>query len=133
METIEQNREIVRALFAAINTQDIAAAEALLADDLNWWIIGRAKVSGEKDRRTVRLLFKMIFRGFRNFRFALHDFTAEADRVAVTAESHGLHSNGKTYNNHYHFLFFLSGGKIRRVKEYFDTDHAIWLETPSQG
>lgn len=125
---LEENKQTVRGLFEAINTQDIEKAEALLADNLNWWIIGRAKVSGEKDKRTVRLIFKMIFRGFNSFAFTLHDLTAEGNRVAVTAESRGEHKSGKKYNNHYHFLFFLQDGKIHRVKEYFDTEHAIWLE-----
>ena len=125
---METNKAVVTALFEAINTQDIEKAEALLADGLKWWIIGKAKVSGEKDKRMIRLLFKMIFRGFNAFGFTLHDITAEDDRVAVTAESHGDHKSGKKYNNHYHFLFFLSAGKISRVKEYFDTEHAIWLE-----
>lgn len=123
-----QNKQIVGALFEAINSRNIASADDLLHPDLKWWIIGRAKVSGEKDRRMIRLLFKMIFRGFKEFRFVLHEFTAEGNRVAVTAESHGIHGSGKTYNNHYHFLFFLEEGRIVRVKEYFDTEHAIWLE-----
>ncbi len=126
--TTEENKTTVMALFAAINAQDVGKAGALMADDLKWWIIGRAKVSGEKDKRTVSLLFKMIFRGFNSFAFTIHETTAEADRVAVTAESRGEHKSGKKYNNHYHFLFFLKDGKIVRVKEYFDTEHAIWLE-----
>lgn len=129
MSETDQNRAVVRKLFEAINNRDVAAADSLLSGDLRWWIIGRAQVSGEKDKRMVRLLFKMIFRGFQDFRFTLHDFTAEEDRVAVTAESNGVHKSGRTYNNHYHFLFFVDNGQIRRVKEYFDTEHAIWLET----
>jgi uncharacterized protein len=125
---LKENKKTVQDLFAAINAQDITKAEAILDEGLNWWIIGRAKVSGEKDKRTVSLLFKMIFRGFRSFAFTVHETTAEADRVAATAESHGEHKSGKRYNNHYHFLFFLKDGKIVRVKEYFDTEHAIWLE-----
>lgn len=122
------NKAIVQQLFQAINAKDIGTAEELLSDDLQWWIIGRAKVSGEKDKRAIRILFKMIFRGFKEFSFTLHDFTAEGNQVAVTAESTGLHASGKKYNNHYHFLFFVYDGKIHRVKEYFDTEHAIWLE-----
>ncbi|HNA80817.1 MAG TPA: nuclear transport factor 2 family protein [Turneriella sp.] len=123
-----ENKKTVQELFEAINAQDIERADALMAEELSWWIIGRAKISGEKDRRLVRLTFKMLFRSFKEFSFTLHELTAEADRVAVTAESHGLHRNGKLYNNHYHFLFFFRDGKIVRVKEYFDTEHAIWLE-----
>lgn len=125
---LEENKKIVQSLFAALNAGEIEKADALLAEDLSWWIIGRAKVSGEKDKRTVRLTFKMIFRGFNSFAFTVHDLTAEGDRVAATAESHGDQKSGKKYNNHYHFLFFIKDGKICRVKEYFDTEHAMWLE-----
>ncbi len=54
--------------------------------------------------------------------------TAEENRVAVTAESKGKHSNGKEYNNHYHFLFTIENGKVIKVKEYLDTEHASWID-----
>lgn len=125
---LEENKNLVRGFFEAINQQDLVRAEAMLSERLSWWIIGRAKISGEKDRRSVRITFKMVFRGFEHFAFTLHDLTAEGNRVAVTAESRGRHKSGKEYNNHYHFLFFLEDRKIIQVKEYFDTAHAIWLE-----
>ena len=48
------------------------------------------------------------YTAFEHIEFILHDFTAEENRVAVTAESKGKHSNGKEYNNHYHLLNQLS-------------------------
>ena len=51
-------------------------------------------------------------------------FTTEGDRVAVETESYAKHVNGKTYQNQYHFLFEVRGGKIRAVREYLDTMHA---------
>jgi len=50
--------------------------------------------------------------------------TAEGDRVAVEAESYGETANGKVYNNMYHFLVEVRGGKIQAVREYLDTIHA---------
>ena len=50
--------------------------------------------------------------------------TAEGDRVAVEAESYGELVNGKVYNNEYHFMIEMSGGKISAVREYLDTIHA---------
>ena len=50
--------------------------------------------------------------------------TAEGDRVAVEAESHAKMKNGKVYQNKYHFLLEIRGGKIQAVKEYLDTAHA---------
>jgi hypothetical protein len=44
--------------------------------------------------------------------------TAEGDRVAVEAESYGETASGKIYNNLYHFLFEVRGGKIQAVREY---------------
>lgn len=128
MNMLEENKNLVREFFEAINRQDLARAEGMLSEQLSWWIIGRAKISGQKDRRSVRISFKMVFRGFDHFAFTLHDITAEGNRVAVTAESRGRHKSGKDYNNHYHFLFFIEDSQIMQVKEYFDTEHAMWLE-----
>lgn len=127
---IQENKQLVKDLFEDLNQGDVARALARVAEDIDWWVIGRAKVSGHKDKRLVGVTLKSIFRSFRSFRFVLHDITAEDNRVAVTAESIGRHKSQRDYNNHYHFLFFLRNGQIERVKEYFDTDHAIWIETP---
>ena len=56
--------------------------------------------------------------------FVVHATTAEHDRVAVEVESRATLTNGRVYNNHYHMLFVLDEGTIRRVKEYNDTLHA---------
>ena len=50
--------------------------------------------------------------------------TAEGGRVALEAESHGVHKSGRKYNNHYHFLFKIRDRKIAEIREYADTQHA---------
>jgi len=50
--------------------------------------------------------------------------TAEDDRVAIEAESHGRHKSGRTYHNVYHFLMRARDGKIVEWREYLDTMHA---------
>jgi len=50
--------------------------------------------------------------------------TAEGERVALEAESFAKMKNGKTYQNRYHFLCEVRGGKIQTVREYLDTMHA---------
>lgn len=47
--------------------------------------------------------------------------TAEGDRVAVETSGKCELTNGKRYDNTYHFLVLLRDGKIRMVKEYCDT------------
>jgi len=49
--------------------------------------------------------------------------TAEADRVALEAESDADLINGKHYHNYYHFLFVIRDGQVREAKEYLDTKH----------
>jgi hypothetical protein len=56
--------------------------------------------------------------------FEVHSMTAEGDRVAIEAESKGMHVSGKKYNNLYHFLMRMRDGKIVEWKEYMDTMHA---------
>lgn len=126
--SMEDNKQIVRNYFEFINKKENQSAFDLLSDDINWWILGSTKVSGTKDKRLITLGFKMIQRAFEHIEFILHDFTAEENRVAVTAESKGKHSNGKEYNNHYHFLFTIENGKVIKVKEYLDTEHASWID-----
>ncbi|PJZ55231.1 nuclear transport factor 2 family protein [Leptospira adleri] len=129
---LEENKQIVRSYFQRMNEKQFTSAVELLSDDLVWWIIGKTKVSGKNDKRAVQLGFKLLHRTFSDFHFLLHDFTAEEDRVSLTAESKGKHSNGKFYNNHYHFLFIVRNGKIQSAKEYLDTEHAIWIEQPEK-
>ncbi|PJZ69195.1 hypothetical protein CH373_14855 [Leptospira perolatii] len=126
----EQNKQIVKHFFDAINRKEMKQASELLNEDLDWWIIGKTRVSGSHDKRNIMVGFKMLHREFENLQFILHEFTAEGDRVSVTAESKGLHPNGKIYNNHYHFLFTIKNEKIFRAKEYLDTELATWIQTP---
>jgi ketosteroid isomerase-like protein len=50
--------------------------------------------------------------------------TAEEDRVAMEGESNILNpTNGRTYNNFYHYLFRVKDGQLILYKEYQDTLH----------
>ncbi|MCB1325364.1 MAG: nuclear transport factor 2 family protein [Spirochaetales bacterium] len=126
--TLETNKQIVRDFFEAVNRNDADGISAKLHEDLDWWIVGAIKISGHKNKRAMALGFKLIHRVFEGFHFVLEEFTAESDRVAVTAQSHAVHPSGRKYNNHYHFLFKIHDGLIANVKEYFDTHHAEWIE-----
>ena len=127
--SMKNAKEIIQKFFQLLNEKEYGALEEMMHDDLRWWIIGDIKTSGEKDKRLMLLGFKFLKRIFQNFKFILHDFTIEDNRVAVTAESEAIHKTGFKYNNHYHFLFFLEGEKIKSVKEYFDTKLASVIES----
>ncbi|GBF49976.1 snoaL-like domain protein [Leptospira ryugenii] len=128
---IQNNKKIVAEFFSNLNARDMNAAFALLDESLHWWILGNIPVSGDYDLKKISLGLKLIFRAFDNFQFTCKQFTGEEDRVSLIAESHGIRkSTGKAYNNQYHFLFTIKNGKIIKVQEYFDTVHAVWVESP---
>lgn len=126
---LTKNKQIVSEFFTNLNEQKMKEAFEMLSEDLHWWILGNIPVSGNYDKRKISLGLKMLHRSFDGFRFEIGIMTAEEDRVSVIVESHGKRkSNGKTYNNHYHFLISIKDDKIYAVKEYFDTVHSVWVE-----
>lgn len=128
---ITTNKEICKKFFDSINSKDYEQAFGLFDESLEWHIMGTANVSGIYDKRKISLGFKGLGRSFEGFNFTLAEITAEENRVSIIAESKATRkSNGKKYNNHYHFLFILKEGKIILVKEFFDTIHANWVELP---
>lgn len=118
--SIEANRQTALKMISAMAEGRLD--ETLITDDITWWVPGIGTVS------------KPAFRGFIDaFRAKLdgpctmvvQGVTAEGDRVAVEAESFAKLTNGKTYNNTYHFLFVFRDGKICHSKEYNDSKHAV--------
>lgn len=112
-----------------MNEKNFKEAFEFLHEDLNWWILGNIPVSGTRNKKEIELGLKIIFRTFENFQFILHEFVSENEKISIIAESKAFHKRTKkNYNNHYHFLFEIKDGKIIRVKEFFDTVHALWIE-----
>ena len=125
MSSSEENKAIARRFFEAINNGDSAAVVNTYADDGCLETMGRTLISGVYTKQQIQEAAGQIFLAFpQGLRFTIHSMTAEGDRVAIEAESHGMHASGKMYNNHYHFLMRLRDGKIVRFKEYLDTEHA---------
>ncbi|MDX1958600.1 MAG: nuclear transport factor 2 family protein [Leptospiraceae bacterium] len=126
-----ENKKIIEQFFTAINDKKFTEAFEFFSEDLEWWILGTTNASGNHNRKSISLGFKLLFRAFKEFKFLLHEFTAEGEKVSLIAESKAIHNSGKNYNNHYHFLFWIKDGKIFRTKEFFDTEHARWIESPN--
>ena len=49
----------------------------------------------------------------------------DGDTVIVEMTNRGKVANGKDYENEYCFIFEIEAGKIRRVREYVDTQRFI--------
>ena len=104
------------------------------ADDIGYWLAGKpgsnptaGKVHGKEEMAAI---FRRMTRALKDgrLRMQVKQTTAEGDRVAVEVESHGELANGRVYNQEYHVLMTIRGGKIAAAREYMDTAHvdAVW-------
>lgn len=119
----EANKELVRRFFAALNAGDVAALVDAYADDGAVWTSGRTLISGTFPKEQIRAASGRIFEAFpAGIEFIIHAMTAEGERVAVEAESRGMHVSGRLYNNLYHFLFRFRAGQLVSLHEYMDTE-----------
>ena len=135
----EARRAITRELFDALSRSDVAAIDALYAEEFVLWSPGTLPFSGTHDKAEALELTKMITSAFpRGLRFTIDAMTVEGERVAVEAHSEGRHASGRDYRNQYHFLVKIRDGKIVMLKEYMDTQHATdvllqGMPTPGSG
>ena len=124
----EQNKQTIRDFFARFAAGDAPGALGLLDDAVVWRAMGREgglPMSGEMDKEGIGELIGTVQGAFpQGMKLTPTGWTAEGDRVALEMESHGEKANGTIYNNHYHFLVTLCGGKITSLREYMDTYHA---------
>ena len=117
------NKQAVLDFFAALNRGDVPALLDTYADDGYCLTMGRTLISGKFSKEQIRGAAGAIFDVFpKGIRFTVKAMTAEGERVAVEAESEGLHVSGKIYSNEYHFLFRFRDGKIIEYNEYMDTE-----------
>jgi hypothetical protein len=124
----EDNKKVVLSFFENFSAGKAETALALMADNATWWVAGKPDkfaLAGTKTKAQFAELLKGIGAAMpKGLRVTPKGITAEGDRVAVEAESYGETAKGKVYNNLYHFLVEVRGGKIQAVREYLDTMHA---------
>lgn len=122
MSESERNKEIVRRYFDILSRNDIPAMLELYADDMKLRVPGETLISGTFGKEQLGKFAASVLDTFpQGLKFVVHGMTAEGDRVAVEAESIGVHKSGRPYNNLYHFLIRLRDGKIIESREYLDT------------
>src|ERR1700691_5335842 len=123
---IDDHKKLVRGFFENLSAGNAPAAFDALGDAATWWIQGNIpSLSGPRTKaQFADLLGQISSRTDGPLTLRVKGVTAEGDRVAVEAESFAKMKSGKTYQNRYHFLCEVSGGKIQAVREYLDTIHA---------
>ena len=123
MSSTEDNKARVEAFFEALTKGDVEAFVEAYADDGHVWTAGNTLISGKRSKKEIREFAGGIYDAFpKGLKFTIFAMTAEDDRVAVQAESQGVHISGKLYHNQYHFLFRYRDGKLVELREYMDTE-----------
>lgn len=123
MSSAEANKQRVLEFFDAMNAADAERIVAAYHPEGTCWTSGNTLISGTMTREQIAAGAGAVLNVFpEGLAFTVKEMTAEGDRVAVEAESDGMHVSGKRYHNKYHFLFEFRDGQLLRLKEYMDTE-----------
>ncbi|AMK19585.1 MULTISPECIES: nuclear transport factor 2 family protein [Sphingobium] len=118
--SLSDNKALVERFFSAAG----AGKFDLLHDDVTFFVAGDMEGCGLLDHEGITKLYTILTRDAAGeFRITPTHMIAEGNFVAVEAVGHLELTNGRIYNNHYHIVFEVDEGKIRRIREYSDTDH----------
>jgi len=128
---IEQNKNLVRCYFDALDRFDLDAIASLMDPDLRFRCAGG---TGAEDSVVFQSPDELIDDLRENVR-ALYDpdpgldpeilnLTAEEDRVAAEVRIRGRSmQTGEIYDNLYAFLFWIRDGRFVEVHEHLDTQY----------
>jgi ketosteroid isomerase-like protein len=126
--TAESNKQLVTDFWNAFAKGDIKSAFAMLSDEVSWLIPGNIpNLSGLRKGKPEILNFarqaaKMFPEGLKS---ELKRVYCDGDTVLIEMTNRGKFFNGRAYENEYCFVFEIEGGKIRRVREYVDTQKVV--------
>ena len=125
--SIEANKAIVQQFLAKFGSGDADGLIDSLTDDATWWIGGKPDQLPQAGMKTKEGI-SAVLRGIGakipgGIDMRIRGMIGEVDKVAAEVEAHGEITNGRIYNNEYHFLFTIRDGRIAAVKEYNDTLH----------
>ena len=134
MPDSKNSKKIVDNFFATFSNGDVDRIMDALTDDASWWVSGTIEgMSGTNSKQQLGNLLRAVMPLYKDgaLKITPTSMIAEGNMVAAEATSYAELTNGKVYNNRYHFLIEVEGDRIHSVKEYSDTHHM--LETFSGG
>lgn len=122
--SLESNKQLVTDFWTTFSAGDFTRALSMMAEDATWWVAGNFELSGTYTKAQFKELLGNVTSALpQGIKITPKMLTAEGDRVSMEAESWGPHTNGKVYNNFYHFMHVIRDGKLVAVREYLDTMH----------
>lgn len=122
--SVENNKELVTNFWSAFSKGDIKSAFAMMSDEVSWLIPGNLpELSGLRKGKGEILNFarnaaKTFPSGLKS---DIRRVYGEDDTIVIEMTNSGKLYNGRDYENEYCFVFEIESGKIRRVREYVDT------------
>jgi uncharacterized protein len=123
----EEKKAFVTNTWGLFGKGDIKAAFANMADNVSWVVPGNMPgVSGLKRGKEEILKFMSgVSQTFpEGLKSEIRKTFCDGDTVIIELTNRGKVSNGKSYENEYCFVFELENDKIRRIREYVDTQRA---------
>ena len=119
------NKKLLQDIFAELSKGNSQLFVESMADDFSWTITGTTQWS--KKYAGKRAVIEELFGGLRAtlappILVEAVRFIADGDYVAVEAQGKNTTKAGESYNNTYCYVFHLTGGKLRAMTEYLDTE-----------
>ena len=125
MNPTTENKQLLQHIFAALAQSDSKPLVDAMAEDFRWTVTGSTKWSRTyegKQAVLAELFVPLRARIKDRVRTLAQRFIADGDYVAVEARGENTTKAGKPYSNRYCFVFRVSGGKLKEVTEYLDTE-----------
>lgn len=125
MSTIEQNKQLAVSYIELLGSGRVDEAFALIDDDVEWIVpqsLSKVPIQKEHVRQRAKDLHRISDGTFRQWVVSM---TAEEDRVAMEVASYAKLPSGLEYQNRYHYLLVITGGKVVKFRAYHDSAHAI--------
>jgi ketosteroid isomerase-like protein len=123
----EENKRLVVETWSALGKGQLDAAIANMSDNVRWLVPGNIPgVSGLKRGKEEILKFMAgVGQAFpEGLQSEIRRSYADGNTVILELVNRGKTANGRLYENDYCFVFELEAGKIRRIREYVDTQKA---------
>jgi uncharacterized protein len=125
--SVETNKQLVKSTWEAFVKGDIKTAFSNMSDEVSWLIPGNLNnLSGLRKGKAAILEFaRNAAKTFPNgLQTQINRVYGDGDTVIIELTNRGKLANGRDYENEYCFVFEVEAGKIRRVREYVDTQKA---------
>lgn len=120
-------KDVVAGFLETFSRGDVTGVLDAMTEDATWWVSGSIEGrAGTYDKAMFGPLMAGAAELYVEGALSIEPFSmvAEGNLVAVEAKGFATLHNGRVYRPGFHFLFEVSNGKVRRVREYMDEIHA---------